>query len=46
MKKDGAPDARSIMTVRDVAKYLKCHTSTVYRLLKDSKIPAFRAGSD
>jgi excisionase family DNA binding protein len=35
-----------IMTVSSLADYLHCHTSTIYRLLKERKIPAFRVGSD
>ena len=36
----------SVMTVRDVSAYLKVHPSTIYRLLKRHKIPAFHVGSD
>ena len=35
-----------VMTVMDVAAYLKCHQSTIYRLLKRKAIPAWRLGSD
>jgi excisionase family DNA binding protein len=35
-----------VMTVTEVADYLRIHRSTVYRLLKDNRIPAFRVGSD
>jgi excisionase family DNA binding protein len=35
-----------ILTVAEVAKYLKAHPSTIYRLLKARKLPAFRIGSD
>ena len=35
-----------IMTVRSLALYLRCTPSTVYRLLRERKIPAFRLGSD
>lgn len=35
-----------VMTVKEVAHYLKVHQSTVYRLLKQSALPAFRLGSD
>jgi excisionase family DNA binding protein len=37
---------REIMTVSTLAEYLLCHPSTIYRLLKNKKIPAFRLGSD
>ena len=35
-----------IMTVREVADYLNCHYSTIYRLLGNGAIPAFRLGAD
>jgi excisionase family DNA binding protein len=35
-----------VMTVNELADYLKIHRTTVYRLLKDRRIPAFRVGSD
>lgn len=34
------------MTVREVAKYLRVHPTTIYRLLKRRQIPAFQIGSD
>ena len=34
------------MTVTSLAHYLRCHESTVYRLLKRREIPAFKLGSD
>ncbi len=40
-----APQA-NIMTVRELAEYLRVHPSTVYRLLQQSKLPAFRVGFD
>jgi len=35
-----------VMTVRDVSAYLHVHPTTIYRLLKKKKIPAFHIGSD
>jgi excisionase family DNA binding protein len=35
-----------IMTVREVSEYLRVHSTTVYRLLKQRKLPAFKVGSD
>jgi excisionase family DNA binding protein len=35
-----------ILTVAEVAEYLRVHPSTIYRLLKASKLPGFRIGSD
>jgi excisionase family DNA binding protein len=30
------------MTVASLARYLHCHTSTIYRLLKAKQIPGFK----
>lgn len=40
----GAAD--QILTVPMLAEYLLCHPSTIYRLLKNKRIPGFRVGSD
>jgi excisionase family DNA binding protein len=36
----------NVMTVREVAAYLRVHPGTIYKLLKRHQIPAFRIGSD
>lgn len=36
--------ADQIMTVKEVAEYLKVNERTVYRMAADSKIPAFKVG--
>ena len=36
----------NILTLEEVASYLRVHPSTVYRLLKKGQIPAFKLGSD
>jgi len=36
----------NILTVAEVAEYLRVHPSTIYKLLKARKIPAFKIGSD
>jgi excisionase family DNA binding protein len=36
----------NVMTVREVAAYLRVHSATIYKLLKRDQIPAFRLGSD
>jgi excisionase family DNA binding protein len=41
-----ATTAGDIMTVSTLAAYLQCHQSTVYRLLKEGRLPAFKLGSD
>ncbi len=33
-----------VMTIREAAALLHCHTSTLYRLAKSGQIPAFRLG--
>lgn len=35
-----------IMTTGEVAAYLRVHQTTIYRLLRNGEIPAFRVGSD
>jgi excisionase family DNA binding protein len=40
-------DLRSrVLTVREVAAYLRVHSSTIYRMLRKRQLPAFRVGSD
>jgi excisionase family DNA binding protein len=39
-------EGQEVWTVRDLAKYLRCHTSTLYRLVNRGEIPHFRIGSD
>ena len=36
----------NVLTLEEVASYLRVHPSTVYRLLKKRQIPAFKMGSD
>jgi excisionase family DNA binding protein len=35
-----------ILTVAELAKYLRVHISTIYRLIKARELPAFKIGSD
>jgi excisionase family DNA binding protein len=36
----------SVLTVRELAEYLRVHPSTIYRLLKKGQLHAFKVGSD
>jgi excisionase family DNA binding protein len=35
-----------ILTLENVAQYLRVHPSTIYRLLKKRQLPAFKVGRD
>jgi len=35
-----------VLTVRELAEYLRVHRTTIYRLLRARKLPAFKVGSD
>ena len=35
-----------IMTVTELADYLRVHPTTIYRLLKLGQLPAFKVGSE
>ena len=35
-----------MLTVGELADYLRVHASTVYRLLRSNQLPGFRIGSD
>jgi excisionase family DNA binding protein len=37
-------ERRAIMTVQEVARYLRVHTMTVYRLIQRGDLPAVRVG--
>jgi excisionase family DNA binding protein len=39
-------ETQKMMTLSEVASYLRVHRSTIYRLLKHRELPAFKAGSD
>jgi excisionase family DNA binding protein len=42
--KRSAPMNPAVMTLREAAAFLHCHTSTLYRLANNGEIPAFRLG--
>jgi len=37
-------DVAPVLTVQDLARYMKLSPSTVYRLIKARQLPAFRVG--
>jgi len=34
-----------ILTLKEVAEYMRVNTATIYRLVRTGKIPAFRVGN-
>jgi len=46
MKRQHDVTPSPIMTVAEVARYLRIHQSTVYRLIHRSQLPYFKTGSD
>ncbi|MBV8358209.1 MAG: helix-turn-helix domain-containing protein [Deltaproteobacteria bacterium] len=39
------PEAK-VITIGELAEYLRVHRSTLYRLLKKQQLPGFKIGSD
>jgi excisionase family DNA binding protein len=39
-------ESASILTLENVAEYLRVHPSTIYRLLKKKQLPGFKLGRD
>ncbi|MBU1852953.1 MAG: helix-turn-helix domain-containing protein [Candidatus Omnitrophica bacterium] len=37
--------SKQVMTVKDIADYLHMHPMTIYRYVKEGKIPAFKIGT-
>jgi excisionase family DNA binding protein len=35
-----------VLTVKEVSELLKIHQTTVYKMIRESRIPAFKIGSD
>ena len=46
MNSTASGDETEVMRLSEVATYLKCHPSTVNRLLKRGELPGFRLGGD
>jgi excisionase family DNA binding protein len=44
--KRSSSDTAPVLTLKELSRYLKVNPSTVYRLIKGGKIPAFKVGSD
>lgn len=40
------PTSSKVLTVNELAEYLRVHRSTIYRLLKKGQLPGFKIGSD
>ena len=43
---DNKAERAPILTLENVAQYLRVHPSTIYRLLKKRQLPAFKVGRD
>ena len=39
-------DGEQVMTVPELADYLRVHRSTIYKLVKNEELPAFKVGAD
>lgn len=39
-------DDQDILTVKEICELLRVHPSTVYKLLREGKIPGFRIGNE
>ena len=46
MKRRQAHAPSPIMTASEVARYFRIHPTTVYRLLREGKLPGFKIGAD
>ena len=46
MKNEKDEPFGEILTVHELARYLRCHPTTIYRMLKQGKLRAFKIGSD
>ena len=37
--------SKQVLTVKDIAEYLDVHPMTIYKYVKEGKIPAFKIGA-
>jgi len=37
--------SKHVMTVKDIAEYLDVHPMTIYKYVKEGRIPAFKVGT-
>lgn len=37
--------AKQVMTVKDIAEYLDMHPMTIYKFVREGRIPAFKVGT-
>lgn len=42
----GSAQMPRILTVAELSKYLQIHRTTIYRMIRQGRIPCFRVGSD
>jgi len=38
-------ESKQVLTVKDIADYLKMHPMTIYKYVKEGRIPAFKIGA-
>lgn len=38
--------SKQVMTIKDIADYLDVHPMTIYKYVKEGKIPAFKIGTN
>jgi len=41
-----SPNRPTVLTVNDLADFLRVHRSTIYKLVKRGNLPAFKVGAD
>jgi excisionase family DNA binding protein len=45
-KASGESIRPAVLTVNDLASFLRVHRSTIYKLVKQGNLPAFKVGAD